>query len=782
MSTPYSAGYPLFVDGAFYPAASWREFDGGVAVQDAGTALSVSPAGGVFGDPVTAMAVTAPVSGLTVNVNAGYCSVPNTAGSGAYRFGLMQAAVLTVAANATGSTRHDYVVAGVNDIGSGSAAYVEYLTGTTTPPAQPANSILLAEVNVPNGAPNIITADITDLRGFVAAPGCILPVASAGVAPSGPTGQLFRENGTGRLLYSPVTVITQELTGSGNWTCPPYVTSVSVRATGGGGGGTGIAAGAAGTITLTASGSWTAPVGVTQVTVQAWGGGGGGGGSENYYSGIGAGGGGGGGGFATAVVPVTPGSSYTFTIGGGGAAGSGTSSGSAGAASVFTGDAGTGGLPVVVTGGAGHGGVSPSNSGLGGTGEGGAGGTGTYAGGAGAAGGNYDGGGGGGAGGAGQQGGAGGSPANIDGGNGGTGGGDGGNGGLTNHVAAPGGTAPGGGGGGSGSPSSAGFSAGGAGARGQIILNWTPDSTGGGGGGGGEYAYDPAVAVTPGHAPYSYACGAGGGASVNGGNTSFTGDTVTVLANGGQASSGVATGGAGGTGSMNFQHFPGGAGGTGSVGTGAPGEGGGGGASGTSTASGAAGGNATTTVPGAGGAAGPYGAAGGAGGNASNGASGATPGGGGGGSSGTSLGYAPGTGGNGAITLLYTIAPGAIPYTLGAGKSWYEYVPSGTPSSVSVTITADGTSDYAITAWASDTGTTGTTGTLQILDGATLLDSVNTVSSGGSSPSAHNNAGWTYITSGAQGTTLAKGTHTITFSSAMGLVAPAYLRVTQQLI
>ena len=780
MTTPYNAGYPVFVDGAYYPAAVWRQYDGGPAVQDAGSAASVSPAGGVFGDPASAMLVTPLATGLTVTVNAGYCSVPSSTGLGAYRFGLMQAATLAVAANSTGSTRLDYVIAGVNDIGAGSAAYVEYLTGTTTPPAQPANSILLAEVSVPNGATSLTAGNITDLRGFVAAPGCIIPVTSAATAPSGPDGQLFYDIPTGQLLYSPVTVVTEELTGSGDWTCPAYVTSVSARAVGGGGGGTGVAAGASGSVMLEATTSWTAPAGVTEVSVQAWGGGASGGGSEHYYYGVGAGGGGGGGGFSSGPVPVTPGSSYTATVGTGGAAVATNGYGNPGLTSSFTGDNGTGGTPVTVKAGGGRAGgnsgsgTAPGDAGVGGAG--GAGGTGTFPGGSGADAGFYDGGGGGGAGGTQQAGGAG---SGAGGGYGGAaGGGDGGNGGDTSEYQPGAGAIPGGGGGGAGTPSQSGQAGSGAGAHGRIILSWTPDSTGGGGGGGGEYAYEPALAVTAGRA-YAYAVGAGGGDSTAGGNSSFTGDTVTVLAYGGQAPSGTDTGAAGGTGSANTQHFPGGGGGTGSVGTGTLGEGGGGGGSGSATAPGTDGGDATTTVPGAGGASGPYGGAGGTGGSKGNGGNGAAPGGGGGGSSGSSLGYMGGTGGTGSILLGYTVAPGAIPYTLGSGQSWYEYAPGG--GTVSLSMTADGASDYAITAWAADTGTTGTTGTLEILADGRVIDTVHAVSSGSGSPSAHSNAGWVYYTSGAQGTTLAKGSHTIEFTSAMGLTGPAYLRVTQQL-
>ena len=230
---------------------------------------------------------------------------------------------------------------------------------------------------------------------------------------------------------------------------------------------------------------------------------------------------------------------------------------------------------------------------------------------------------------------------------------------------------------------------------------------------------------------------------------------------------------------MNTQHFDGGAGGTGSVGTGTVGEGGGGGGSGSSTGGGTAGGNATTTVPGAGGTSGAYGGAGGTGGSAGNGSNGTAPGGGGGGSSGVSLGYTGGTGGGGSILLVYTVAPGAIPYTLGGGQSWYEYAPGG--GTVSLPMTADGVSDYAITAWAASAGTTGTTGTLQLLADGRVIDTIAAVSSGSGSPAPHSNTGWTYVTSGAAGTTLAAGAHTIEFTSAMGLTGPAYLRVTQQL-
>lgn len=776
-------GYPLYVDGAYYTAAQWRELDGGTSVQDAGSPSSVFPASGVYPDSGTAMQVL-PGGGMTATVNAGYCSIASSAGVGAYRFGLMQQATLTVAANSTGSTRLDYVIAGVSDDGSGSTSAVEYLAGTTSPPAQPANSLLLAEISVPNGASSVTSGDITDLRTFVAAPGCIVPVISAADAPSGPTGQLYYNVANGQLLYSPVTDVVEELTGTGNWTCPSYVSAVAARAIGGGGGGTGVVSGAGGSATFTASSSWTAPTGVSAVTVECWGAGGSGGGSEQYYYGSGAGGGGGGGGFSAGTVPVTAGSSYQVTVGVGGNSASGTASGNNGGPSSFTGDAGSGGAPATITAGGGQRGFSSS---AGNSGEGGAGGSGDWTGGTGGQGGSYDGGGGGGGAGDGSDGGSGGHPAA---GAGGAGGGSGGAGGNTggeyggSEAGGANGGSPGGGGGGGGTPQipDSGPSASGDGARGMVILSWTPFGSGGGGGGGGEEAYEPAMAVSSGQS-YSYSVGTGGGDSADGTATTFTARTVTLAASGGQATDELATGGAGGTGSSNTQHFDGGAAGTGSTGSGQEGFGGGGGASGSTTGTGGAGGNATATAAGAGGTAGPYGGAGGTGGGG-NGANGAAPGGGGGGSSGESLGYSGGTGGGGSLTLTYTIAPGAIPYQLASTRSWYQYEPAGSLSSVSLSMTADGISDYEISVWAANTGpkVSATHGQLQILADGKQLDAISAQSSTGVTKSGYWNAGWTFYTSGAQGTTLSQGAHTIEFTSSFGtLEGPAYVRVTQVL-
>jgi len=171
-------------------------------------------------------------------------------------------------------------------------------------------------------------------------------------------------------------------------------------------------------------------------------------------------------------------------------------------------------------------------------------------------------------------------------------------------------------------------------------------NTGGPGGGGGEYARDT-IAVTPGNT-YNYHVGAGGAGGANnndgvdGDDTFFTGDTVTVFANGGskgdRSIDGNWLGGLGGTGSVNSVHFDGGKGGN--EATGHLGGGGGGGGAGSAGAGGNAGGGGLSGGGTAGAAGTPDGGAGSTGGaSGSNGSNGSAPGAGGSGS-----GYASGGG------------------------------------------------------------------------------------------------------------------------------------------
>ncbi len=200
MATSVSCGFGLWQDGMTFTGLLGRQFDSGVAAIDAGTVSALTPAGGVYGGTLASnLKVTAPVSGLSVNVAPGYCMVPSSsAQQGGYRFGLMSAGTLTVASNASGITRNDLVVAYVSDVGSGSSVCgIEYLTGTTSVPS---NAIPLAALAVPNAAANITSGMITDRRAFVCAPGGIahLPTASAAIA--APPSQFFWQVDAARLV------------------------------------------------------------------------------------------------------------------------------------------------------------------------------------------------------------------------------------------------------------------------------------------------------------------------------------------------------------------------------------------------------------------------------------------------------------------------------------------------------------------------------------------------------------------------------------------------------
>lgn len=88
------------------------------------------------------------------------------------------------------------------------------------------------------------------------------------------------------------------------------------------------------TFSVAGTGAFTVPCGITSLTVECWGGGGGGGCAAGNPSG---GGGGGGGAYAYRVLTVTPGQSISYTVGAGGAGATvGTSNGVSGTASTFS--------------------------------------------------------------------------------------------------------------------------------------------------------------------------------------------------------------------------------------------------------------------------------------------------------------------------------------------------------------------------------------------------------------------------------------------------------------
>jgi hypothetical protein len=290
---------------------------------------------------------------------------------------------------------------------------------------------------------------------------------------------------------------------------------------GGGGGSSGGNASAGstptgtGSTTLTSGTSYTVPTGVTQLTLQIWGGGGGAASGSNSANG----GGGGGGGFFQVTVPVTSGATYTMAIGAGGAGGgsAGGLPGSAGGTTSIT----IGGTTYSAFGGAGGTTSVGGNGGSGATFNGGKGGQVYPYGGGGGSSASYAG------------------PGNTGSDPGGatapTGGGGGGAGSGPNNVNGGAGSVPGGGGGGT----YFGGTVGGAGAGGQIVVNF-PSNTG---------------APTPTGAPAV----AGGGAGGNGGasnNTAGSAGAQPGGGGGGADSAGTSeTGGAGGNGKLIITPF-----------------------------------------------------------------------------------------------------------------------------------------------------------------------------------------------------------------------------------
>jgi hypothetical protein len=215
-SSPVSVGAPFWTDGATYNSLHLRQFWGGTKVFDHGTVSAVLPAGGVFPAAYPtpeSMMVTLPGSGLTVNVQAGYCCVPNSvSGSGAYIFGLMASGSLTVATASGSNPRVDLVCANVQDTGSGAFAQAEILTGTATsgatltnltgapalPSGSTSSSIALAYVLVPTSATT--PSAVSDVRTFVVPPGCVPPISAATAAPAVPATQIMYNAGTGTLV------------------------------------------------------------------------------------------------------------------------------------------------------------------------------------------------------------------------------------------------------------------------------------------------------------------------------------------------------------------------------------------------------------------------------------------------------------------------------------------------------------------------------------------------------------------------------------------------------
>lgn len=206
MSTSISCGCPAWLDDvAMSGQTPFRQYEVGTKVLNVGTSSANQVPSGVF-PGLGAMGVSAG-TGMSVNVDAGYCCVANSSSSlqAGYIFGLMTSASLTVAAADPANPRIDIVVAYVSDVGSSASfSAVEIITGTpgATPsaPSAPANSLTLAQILLPPNIVSMSSATITDERSYVVAPGGILPIQNAAAAPAVPASQFMYRLDTGQLV------------------------------------------------------------------------------------------------------------------------------------------------------------------------------------------------------------------------------------------------------------------------------------------------------------------------------------------------------------------------------------------------------------------------------------------------------------------------------------------------------------------------------------------------------------------------------------------------------
>ena len=163
--------------------------------------------GGIVG--ASDLLVTAPVSGMSVNVATGEVWVPGTSSStqGGYYGRVSSTTNLSVAAANPSNPRIDLVVAVVTDSaysGATNTFAVAVVTGTPasspSPPAVPTSAITLAQVAVPAAVTSITSGDITDERVLAA-----LAVGRNGpVKPSRTLGTSYQPNAGGATLVSAI--------------------------------------------------------------------------------------------------------------------------------------------------------------------------------------------------------------------------------------------------------------------------------------------------------------------------------------------------------------------------------------------------------------------------------------------------------------------------------------------------------------------------------------------------------------------------------------------------
>jgi hypothetical protein len=209
MASSVTTSLPMWLTGCTYDASGGNDLrNSGVtaAFYDEGimTGSSIGVLGGVIGGGGLQVS---PGTGMQVTVQPGSFVVPNsgTPTAGGYVATLASLATLTVATSDPTNPRIDIVVAYVSDVGTSSSfGAIEIITGTPaaspSAPSAPANSITLAEVEIPASATSVVSGDITDERPFTTAAGGIL-VAPKGTV-TGYVGQLAYDKSSGSFYHN----------------------------------------------------------------------------------------------------------------------------------------------------------------------------------------------------------------------------------------------------------------------------------------------------------------------------------------------------------------------------------------------------------------------------------------------------------------------------------------------------------------------------------------------------------------------------------------------------
>lgn len=170
---------PSFIQANSFPAEITRRGTYGFMLARDGSGDVGSVAGGVVNLAANDFKMTAPVSGMSVNITVGelICPGTSTTTQGGYYMRNASTTNLSIATSDPSNPRVDLVCATTKDAqysGASNTGVLQVLTGTPTSgatlgnlsgaPSLPTSSLLIGYVLVPANATNIISADLGDHR------------------------------------------------------------------------------------------------------------------------------------------------------------------------------------------------------------------------------------------------------------------------------------------------------------------------------------------------------------------------------------------------------------------------------------------------------------------------------------------------------------------------------------------------------------------------------------------------------------------------------------------